>query len=61
MFIEEEINEGDEKIDAPVGKIAQMVKGLDDGFSDLESADGDHEVEATMKKETGIKTVKVEH
>lgn len=38
-----------------------MVKAMDDGFSDLESADGDHEVEATMKKETGIKTLKVEH
>lgn len=61
MFIEEDIKEGDEKVEAPVGKIAQMVKAMDDGFSDLESADGDHEVEATMKKETGIKTLKVEH
>ena len=31
---------------------------MDDGFSDLESADGEHEVEATMNKQTDIKTSK---
>ena len=33
---------------------------MDDGFSDLESADGEHEVETTINKQNEIKTVKVQ-
>jgi len=28
-----------------------MVKALDDDFNDLESADGEHEVESTLNKQ----------
>lgn len=57
VFIEEDIKEGDEKIDMPVGKIASMVSKIDEGFSDLESADGEHEVEQTMNKKQDVKTL----
>ena len=58
-FEDPNIGEGDQKL--PEGKIANMVRNMDqDDFNDLESADEEQSMEPTMKKQTEIKTGKVQ-